>query len=160
MHPVKRILVPVDFSECSHAAVEWATLLALRFDAAVDVLHVWSVSVLESWTPYEPDGVDRHLIHLEQAEAGNSMKEILTRLEQAGVPAHGRVDSGDPLHTILRVAADGEYDVIVMGTHGRTGLTHLLLGSVAESVVRRAPCPVLTIRQHRQKEQAIRASAV
>jgi nucleotide-binding universal stress UspA family protein len=156
MQTLKRILVPVDFSECSLAAVDWATLLALRFYSEIDVLHVWNPSPFSLWTPY-PGDTSEHLVSFDRELAGVDMKRILTRLESSGIPSRAIVESGDPLRTILRLAEEARYDVIVMGTHGRRGVSHLLLGSVAESVVRRAPCPVLTIRHH---EHRVEVSAI
>jgi nucleotide-binding universal stress UspA family protein len=148
MFEVRRILVPVDFSECSMAALEQALFLARRFDASVDVIHVWQ-PVRPVWTVSYPFDVGHECLTIfEQTEAGQHMKEFLARAEQELPRARGRLESGDPYRTILQVAEDDGYDLLVMGTHGRTGMSHLLLGSLAEAVVRRAPCPVMTIRAH------------
>jgi nucleotide-binding universal stress UspA family protein len=153
---VQRILAPTDFSDCSRAALEWAARLARRFGAGVDVLHAWRPPS-HDWTPYAP-AIDYHHLELfERTEAGSAMKRLLADLEREDVPANGRLVSGDPLKTILRFAASGEYQLIVMGTHGRTGMSHLLSGSIAEAVVRRSPCPVLTVRSH---EHALLTDAV
>jgi nucleotide-binding universal stress UspA family protein len=86
------------------------------------------------------------------------MKGFLTEVPPPpGIWTSSRIECGDPLKTILKVASDPSdpYDMIVMGTHGRTGMSHLLLGSLAEAVVRRAPCPVLTVRERHRAEQPI-----
>ncbi len=81
------------------------------------------------------------------------MGTFLNELEHDGsLEARGRLESGDACDTILSVASDDDYDLIIMGTHGRTGLSHLFLGSVAERIVRRSTCPVMTIRFHKPKE--------
>lgn len=143
MRVPNRILVPVDFSDCSRAAVEYAATLAKRLGAEVDVMHV-----LE--TPhYVASQVMVHLSldEFERSQAGTAMKELLSTLEERGLlRVRGRLESGEACSSILQVAEKEPYDLIVMGTHGRTGLSHLLMGSVAEKVVRQARCPVLTVR--------------
>jgi universal stress protein A len=145
-----RVLVPIDFSPCSEAALAHATEIARRFGAVIDVLHAWEPPRLSA--PESSLGIvnpDAHsiLVEFEHTRHGASMKSILALLEECGIDdVRGRLEPGEPSETILRVAREGYYDLIVMGTHGRTGLAHLFLGSVAERVVRRAPCPVLTIR--------------
>jgi nucleotide-binding universal stress UspA family protein len=147
MTELRRILVPVDFSACSRAALDYASFLAQRLGATVDVVHVWDAP------PYLGPEVLLHipgetrltLAQFAGARAQRDLEHFLASVEHPGV-VKGRVETGDPCDTILRLAAEG-YDLIVMGTHGRSGLAHVLLGSVAEKVVRRAPCPVLTIRE-------------
>lgn len=145
--PARRILVPVDFSEPSRAAVELAARLACR-GAAVDVLHVWE-------TPREAGG-DALVVHLPSGErssvadyihdgAKREMHAFLAGLSDLGhVELRRALKGGDPAAAIVEAARD--YDLVVMGTHGRRGLPHVLLGSVAEKVVRRSPCPVWTLR--------------
>jgi nucleotide-binding universal stress UspA family protein len=145
MYAIARILVPVDFSPCSRAALDYAAFLGERFGAAIDVLHVWATYPV-AWDPpsliaagYTP------LVDFERSDAGRQMKAFLGHLEhRIRSPVRGRLDRGAPVDRILAAAAEG-YDLVVMGTHGRTGVAHLLFGSVAEAVVRRAPCPVVTI---------------
>jgi nucleotide-binding universal stress UspA family protein len=148
MYTISRILVPVDFSPCSRAALDYGAFLGARFGAAIDVLHVWQPP-RSIWEPLYPMDVAQHrLVRFESTDAGQQMKEFLAHLEgQGNLKVRGRLESGDPYETILGVAIDEAYDLIVMGTHGRTGMSHLLLGSLAEAVVRRAPCPVLTIHR-------------
>lgn len=136
---VRRILVPVDFSPCSRAALEYAEDLAESLGASVDLLHVWA-GLYHHSLETEPLALFAH------SELAREMEALLAELEQRGIDAHGRLEQGSPREAIVRAAGEGKYDLIIMGTHGRTGLAHLFLGSVAESVFRRAPCPVLTIR--------------
>ncbi|MGE5849127.1 MAG: universal stress protein, partial [Candidatus Methylomirabilota bacterium] len=75
------------------------------------------------------------------------LQEVADAGARAGVPVETRVVTGIPYDDILRIGAELRADLIIMGTHGRTGVSHLFMGSVAEKVVRRAPCPVLTVRQ-------------
>jgi nucleotide-binding universal stress UspA family protein len=118
-----RILVANDFSPASAAALELAAQLGRRFKSTVEVLHV---------RDGETAGLD---------EPGQ-MHRCVRSLERRGVNAVGATEPGDPIEVILR-RAEG-FDLIVMGTHGRKGLNRMMNGSVAEAVVRRAPCPVLT----------------
>ena len=135
---VRRILVPVDFSECSFEALDYASWLARRLGAAVDVLHV---SDHPSWDDADPvSGA------LAEVEPDPTLEDALFRLERDGVTGRAISESGPPDKAIVRVACSGAYDLIVMGTHGRTGLSHVLLGSIAEEVMRRAPCPLVTVR--------------
>ena len=145
---ITTVLVPVDFSACSRAALLWAAEVAEPFGANVDVLHVWEPPRhAMSEYAFETGRIGTSLAEFSHTQAGDLMREFLTILEARGLgDVRGRLDIGDPVSTILRIAESDRYDLVVMGTHGRTGLAHLLLGSVAEKVVRRAPCPVLTIR--------------
>lgn len=146
MLPVKKILCPTDFSEPSFAALEVAVELAREFDAQVVVVHVLTpIPVVEMPALHAGFNVDRY-----QEVLGESLRQALdeviaTRL--AGVAAvHGVLVIGHPAAEIVRVSHEEGADLIVLSTHGRSGVGHLLFGSVAERVVRSASCPVLTIR--------------
>ncbi|HJZ87263.1 MAG TPA: universal stress protein [Polyangia bacterium] len=157
MPDLNKILVPVDFSACSRAALDYAAFLGGRFTASIDVLHVWQPPHVVGGAEmlvYAEGQPQRTLAEFARTHAGKEMEEFLATIENRGLKVRGRLETGDPYVTILRVAADEKYDLIVMGTHGRTGLQHLLMGSVAEKVVRRSSCPVLTIRI---PEQAVAA---
>jgi nucleotide-binding universal stress UspA family protein len=147
MFTLRRILVPVDFSPCSKAAVSYACFLAERFDAAVDVLHVWQTPDYTS--PEQlvqvPGETQHTLASLARRKAEVAMEGFLADLKTP-VKLASRFESGDAYSTILNFAVEGWYDLVVMGTHGRTGLSHLVMGSVAEKVARSAPCPVLSVR--------------
>lgn len=148
MKDFRKILVPVDFSECSMAALEHAAVWAERFGAALDIVHVWEAP---SFTPQAPFGdatiADAAYIESVRARAEESMEAFANEARARGVRVHAAwCTPGSPALRIVEIAGDGGYDLIVLGTHGRTGLKHLLLGSVAERVVRLAPCPVVTVR--------------
>lgn len=139
---LSRILVPVDFSDCSLEAVEYAALMAERHRASLTLLHV-----------LEPVsyGLDFTLLHggkrEEMRERSTARLGDLTRaLADAGIPADSQVRGGTPFESILDSAKTIPADLIVMGTHGRRGLSHALCGSVAEAVLRQSRCPVLTVR--------------
>jgi universal stress protein A len=149
MPTIKRILVPVDFSSCSRVALEHAVTLAEQFGASVDVVHVWppprSVgpdTVLDVFRKSSPTlGEDA------RASASKEMEQFLTPFQKKGtIKFRLRIECGEPYQRILEIANGGVYDLIAMGTHGRTGLSHVVMGSVAEKVVRHSLFPVLTVR--------------
>ena len=147
MIQIKRILVPMDFSDCSVQALRFGQELCLKFEADLHLLHV-----LESYvtgTPQFGMGLALPQIKEESSEAVVTRMQELT--ESADWPADRNIvhatTAGVPFVEIIRYARESEIDLIVIGTHGRTGLRHVFLGSVAENVVRQGPCPVLTIRQ-------------
>ena len=141
----KKILCPVDFSDASRSALQVASELARRFDGEVTVFHAYPLPgyTLPEGTVLPATGMLQEMA--EQTDA------LLARWKSEGL-ADGapRVSTGkavgEPAAEIVVAAEEGKYDAIVVGTHGRTGLAHVLLGSVAERVVRRAPMPVVTVR--------------
>jgi nucleotide-binding universal stress UspA family protein len=135
----QHILVPVDFSESANQALAYAMQLARQLQARLTLLHVIHTPAV--------GGADlsAYMAHVE-AGAQQAMAECLQRVQQAGLPVHSLLVQGVPWQAIVDTARDTHVDLIVMSTHGHTGLQHLLLGSVAERVVRLAPCPVLVAR--------------
>ncbi|MCA9553117.1 MAG: universal stress protein [Myxococcales bacterium] len=133
----RRILVPVDFSRCARTALALAGQLAAACGAELDLVHVIRhVSSMDG-----PRGAPFLAEARRQAE-----EEIAAFLAEIPEHEHVRVEVGDPGHEVVRAADEGGYDLVVMGTHGRSGVERLVLGSVAERVARHAPCPVLTLR--------------
>jgi nucleotide-binding universal stress UspA family protein len=151
METFKRILVPVDFSPCSREALGRAAALAARLDASIDLLHVWQPPPVvnpETMLGTGPDGPG--LVQLAREQADHAMGEFVKQARDSGMRIEKfSVEPGDPARTIVDAADRGDYDLIAMGTHGRTGLAHLLLGSVAEKVIRRATRPVMTVREEK-----------
>jgi universal stress protein A len=145
----KRILVPVDFSPCSRLALERAADLAKSLDATIDLLHVWQPPPVVA--PEAMIGASTEnpgLVQMAKQQAETAMEHFLKAARDSGTKIEAaRVEPGDPARTIVDEADRGNYDLIAMGTHGRTGLAHLLLGSVAEKVVRRSSRPVMTVRE-------------
>lgn len=141
---IQRILVPMDFSDCSRKALQYALPFAKAFDATITLLHV-----VEPFVPVpEMTGIDltvidgqlreggqRRLSELRQEVGQNAVVETLLRV--------GRAES-----EILRAAKELDSDLILLSTHGRTGLAHVFMGSTAEHIVRRATCPVLVVREN------------
>jgi universal stress protein A len=149
MPTLNRILVPIDFSPSSQEALDYAAFLAGAVGATLEVLHVW-----ESGGNVGPDalsvmpGAPRPAgWEQTRAELRQEVQRFIERMPPRPVAVGVRVEAGSPVEAILAAVRATGADLVVMGTHGRSGLTRLLLGSVAEEVLRRASCPVLTIRQ-------------
>ena len=139
---VQRILAPVDFSDCSLDALEYAVQMAQQFKATMTVLHVLEpVSYGLDLTLTQASERERLRTRLE-AELGTLTRAIATE----GVTVHHAIQGGTPADSLLRFLEGNQCDLVVMGTHGRRGLSHLVNGSVAEAVLRRSPCPVLTVK--------------
>ncbi len=141
MIALQRILVPHDFSETSETAVRYAVALARNFNARIHLLHVGDQARLDLETEF-PLGLEGAV---EDAVRERLLK-IVTPTEQAELRPEFVVRAGVPAAEIVRYARDYDVDLIVMGTHGRGPVSHMVMGSVAEKVVRTAPCPVLTVR--------------
>jgi nucleotide-binding universal stress UspA family protein len=140
----KHILVPTDFSEYADYALDYAIELAKTFQARLTVLYVLHLSSLALGEA--PPTVLADIWEAMETNAQQQMQMALARVQEAGLQGDSAIVEGIPFQAILDTAKDKEADLIVMGTHGRTGLTHALMGSVAEKVVRLAPCPVLVTR--------------
>ena len=140
MVDLKRILVPTDFSEYSAVSLDYACSFAEKFNAELHLLHVLEMHA--SSTPVFAGGL---VLTPQVQESRTAAEKSLLELE-CGREAIRATVVGPPFLEILRYARDNEIDLIVMGTHGRSGLAHVLVGSVAERVVRKASCPVLTVR--------------
>jgi len=143
---ISRILVPVDFSPHADRALCYATILAYRLGASVTLLHVVENPIVTgAWGPevYVPNVID--LLDELTAAAGRRLTTLKESAVALGLAADTVVITGRPAQAIVEHARGG-FDLIVMGTHGRSGLSHVVMGSVAERVVRKAPCPVLTLR--------------
>jgi nucleotide-binding universal stress UspA family protein len=141
----QRFLVPIDFSEPANQALEYAINLAGKLDAHLTLLHVIQSVPLGGVDM----GVTLPYTYLQdlETEITQGMEACLTRVTAAGLEGDMVVVHGVPFHEIVETAKTQQVALIVMGTHGRSGLQHVLLGSVAEKVVRLAPCPVLVARQ-------------
>jgi universal stress protein A len=142
---LKSVLCPIDFSDPSREAVHFAADLAVQFQATLTLLNVYQIpgyALPEGVVVATPevltelvDGIDKELGRWADEARARGVHDVRTQTEM-----------GTPHTEINRVAREAGFDLIVIGTHGRTGLKHVLLGSVAERVVRTAPCPVLTVR--------------
>lgn len=143
---LKRILVPIDFSDCSKKALQYALPLAKQHRAAITLLYVVPTA---SYAAGEYGGIDYLSLEAEsRAGADKALATLAVDEVRGEVSADTVVGTGSPAPEIIAVAKRLPADLIVVSTHGRTGLKHVFLGSVAENVVRHAPCPVLVVREH------------
>ena len=141
---IQHILVPTDFSEYADYALDYAIELAKTFQARVTVLYVYYLPTL-ALGEVSPAVIDETLEAME-TNARQQTQKALARVLNAGLQGDSAIAEGVPFQMIIDTAKDKSADLIVMATHGRTGLTHVLMGSVAERVVRMAPCAVLVTR--------------
>jgi len=141
---IQRILVPVDFSQQAGPVLDWVTHLAKQHGSRVLLLHVYHLPVefqqLEG--AYLPPDFWSNV----KREAEQQLARYGEDLRERGLEVEEIVREGYPATVIVDEAENLETDLVVIGTHGHTGLKHLLLGSVAERVVQKAPCPVLTVK--------------
>lgn len=149
----RRILFPTDFSHTDDAALDLATTLARERGASLLIVHV-----------EEPPAAygGGEMYYGIPDPLTDDLRRMLVEVVPVdpAVPYEHRLITGDPAAAIARLAKEEQVELIVMGTHGRSGLLRLLMGSVAEAVVRRAPCPVLTLRQPAEMHQPERREAV
>jgi nucleotide-binding universal stress UspA family protein len=145
MIELKRILVPTDFSKHSLNAMKYAAAFADKFKAELYLLHV-----VQDLTLFLPDAISGTPPYVPPPEQMMSaVRDSLDRLAKEQLDkltVHRFVREGSPFFEIISCAKENNVDLIIMGTHGRGMLAHMLMGSVAEKVVRKAPCPVLTVR--------------
>lgn len=149
-----KIIAATDFSEDSANALNYTEEMARRFSAEIIVLHVdqpLAPVMVSELTPGLDVGTMNRIAEEQRLLALRQLDQITERLRDSGLKARGVLRVGAPFLEILNTAQSEGADLIVMGTHGRTGLAHVLLGSVAERVVAKAPCPVLTVRHPDRK---------
>ena len=147
----KKILVPVDFSDCSNKALEYAILFGEKYGAALTLFHVVALfqeDVGETERMQELEKIVKRQEEKIREQMSGSKEKVTAR----GVSVNTVIQRGiNPADTILEFLDEQDFDLVIMGTHGRTGLKHVLQGSVAEKVVRLSPVPVLTIHREVQK---------
>lgn len=145
--PIRRILFPTDFSNASETAFAYAERLAASTGAKLFILHVFAMP--DFWgSGGQPEDVD--------AEVKRKLTDIRPSAPGTGIEVEHLAHGGKPGEVICWIAHEHHCDQIVMGTHGHTGVAHLLMGSVAEYVVRHARSPVLTVRQRAEKEKPLK----
>ena len=153
---ITKILLATDFSDCAALAQDYALLLASAWKADLAILHV-----LEFQPGMDPELPVNH-VYLEQLrkDAEQQLTQLRAQLARRGLAGESRHVTGIPSLRIAQEATEVGADLVVLGTHGRTGLAHVLLGSTAERVIASAPCPVLTVRMHREPAQPPAAPAI
>lgn len=147
---IRHILAPTDFSDYSKDAIRYALELAQTFGAKLSLLHVVELPPypIEGFVP-STMGAD--LLNDLERQASAELAQVLPQAQEAKIEVTRSVVIDSPFQKIIETAEAEHVDLIVMATHSRTGLSHLIIGSVAERAVRTAPCPVLTIRPPAEK---------
>jgi nucleotide-binding universal stress UspA family protein len=154
-----RILAPTDFSKYSGFALEWAAYLAQCMKADLLLLHVLSEEegkiveevIGEGAVVQIPRGIRQNVVEERQRKLIDQYEMVVSREIKASLKVEQMIRIGVPFLEIVRAAKEKDVDLIVLGTHGRTGLSHALIGSVAEKVVHHAHCPVLSIKHPQYK---------
>jgi nucleotide-binding universal stress UspA family protein len=145
MIEIQRILCPIDFSDYSSHALDHAVALARWYESTITVLHVFPTVPAAAYAPGMP-GFDPIVLTPELREQFLvDMKGFIETASSPGVPIQPVIRDGDPVGQILEQTTNMHADLLVMGTHGRSGFERLLLGSVTEKILRKASCPVLTV---------------
>ncbi len=139
-----KILCPVDFSEFTDEILVYAVNIANRFNSELHLIHV--IPNLNYFTPYESFLTPENLVAIERNIEGEVGKDFDKITKKLNLPFKRIVKTGVTFVEIIDYIKQQEIDLVVMGTHGRSGIEHILIGSVAEKVVRKSPCPVLTVR--------------
>lgn len=151
MIQLRRILVPTDFSQHADYALKYGVFFAAQFEASLTLLHVMA--------PFF-GGTEADVLAVPAAYYGRDLPAILyerlemiaAKIREQGIDVDSVIGMGVPFVEIVKTARKPQSDLIVISTHGRTGLKHLIIGSTAERVVRKAPCPVLTVRPPEMRE--------
>jgi nucleotide-binding universal stress UspA family protein len=141
----KKILVPLDFSDYTEEIINVAVRIAEKFGSTIHLLHV--IPNMDYFTPYESFLPAENLVSIQrdiEREVGKDLEAVVKKISD--IPVTKAIHTGVAFLEIIDYVRSEKIDLVVMGTHGRGGFEHILLGSVAEKVVRRSPCPVLTVR--------------
>lgn len=142
---LQRILVPIDFSDCAKKALQYPIPLAKQYEASLTLIYV----VPTQYAVGEFGGLDYASLEIEVRTNGEKeLAKLALEEVRDEVPTDTLVRAGPPAFEIIEAARELPADVIIISTHGYTGLKHVMLASVVEHVVRRAPCPVLVVREH------------
>lgn len=144
MISIKNILCPIDYSVYSEKALKYAIEFAEKYNAKLYLMHVLDIRIYDITDPelYNVNVIDKETIN----KLRERLHKCISEDTRKNIEVETIVIEGVPFSEIIKKAREYKVDLIVLGTHGRTGLSHAIMGSVAEKVVRKAPCPVLTIR--------------
>ncbi len=141
---LEKILVPIDFSEHSKKALEYAVPFARQFDASLDLLYVVEPTIYPADFSFGQVGFPNVEEEL-RVRGHHELEQLIAKVISGRVKARSTVRTGKAFFEIDQYAREEEIDLIIIATHGHTGIEHVLLGSTAEKVIRHAPCPVLVI---------------
>ena len=145
---IRRIMIPIDYSDNSKAALAYGAEFALGFGASLDIVHVWDrpTYLTDAVMVQRPGEAHKPIGELIRENAERDMGEFLGQITlPSGLATSSRLLSGEPASALVAELKKGQHDLVILSTHGRTGLSHLLLGSIAEKLVRLSPVPVLTV---------------
>jgi len=145
---IRRIMIPIDYSENSKVALTYGAEFALGFGASLDIVHVWDrpTYLTDAVMVQRPGQAHQPIGELIRENAQHDMNEFLSQVTlPSGLQTSSRLITGEPASALLGELKKGEHDLVILSTHGRTGFAHLLLGSIAEKLVRMSPVPVLTV---------------
>jgi nucleotide-binding universal stress UspA family protein len=148
-----RILVPVDFSEFTNDILGYATEIAGKFGSVIHLIHV--IPNMDYFTPYESFMAAENMVTVQkgiETEVQRDLEEVAKKI--VGIPVTKAVRTGVSFIEIIDYVKSEHIDLVIMATHGRGGLEHIIIGSVAEKVLRKSPCPVLTIRPAKRQPKA------
>lgn len=157
IYVIRNILLPTDFSECSAAAFEHASTFAVMYNAHLHVLHVAKEHSLISLDSND-SGVE-NIQHFNRSNPEDEVRKFVEKILPYQTKVIEAVRYGQPYREIVDYASCEDIDLIVIGTHGRTGLSHIVMGSVAERVVRFSPVPVLTVKPTKFSQEIASKSA-
>lgn len=159
MVPIKRILVPTDFSEPAAAALKWATTLAREFDGQLYLLHVVPEPYAYPWGSELSTMPLTDILAQTEQSADERLRQLAAETQLPPDRVVTRTVIGTPVDQILATIAENGVDLVIVGTHGRGMVGHLLLGSVAERLIRRSPVPVLTVHGDARSAELKREAA-
>ena len=142
----RKILVPSDFSQASLHALHYAIDFAKRFNTQLHLLHVTEDLPVLSYVDYEGFDLSGFAARLREDAEGEFERLLRETPDLGDLQTQTAIQSGVPYMAIINEAKEEDCDLIILATHGRSGLGHFLMGSVAEKVVRNSPCPVLTVK--------------
>ncbi|MCX5803779.1 MAG: universal stress protein [Proteobacteria bacterium] len=145
----KKIVCPIDFSEFTDEILKYAVNITKKFNAELHLIHI--IPNLNYFTPYESFLTPENLVAIEKNIEKEVEKDFEKVTKDIDMPLKKIVKTGVTFVEIIDYIKEEDIDLVVMGTHGRSGIEHILIGSVAEKVVRKSPCPVLTIRPRGRK---------
>jgi nucleotide-binding universal stress UspA family protein len=145
----KKIVCPIDFSEFTDEILKYAVNITKKFNAELHLIHI--IPNLNYFTPYESFLTPENLVAIEKNIEKEVEKDFEKVTKDIDMPLKKIVKTGATFVEIIDYIKEEDIDLVVMGTHGRSGIEHILIGSVAEKVVRKSPCPVLTIRPRGRK---------
>jgi nucleotide-binding universal stress UspA family protein len=142
---IRRILVPIDFSEHSKNALKYAVPFAEKFKASIDLIYVVEPTIYPADFSFGQIGFPNVEEEL-RTRGSEELDNLITKEIASKVPSRKIVRTGKPFYEINQYALEEKMSLIIIATHGHTGMEHILFGSTAEKVVRKAPCPVLVVR--------------